>query len=54
MSYKEAQNVEVFKAVTRTGKSLLELYVEVKEERDVAIAQLAVCRIGTFSDPLED
>jgi hypothetical protein len=54
MSYKEAQNVEVYRAVRQSGKSLLELYVEVKEERDVAIAQLAVCRIGTFSDPLED
>ncbi len=46
MSYKEAQNVEVFKAVTTTGKSLLELYVEMRDDRDRLAVALAKLRLG--------
>lgn len=46
MSYKEAQNVEVFKEVTQTGKSLMQLYVEVKEERDKLAVALAKLKLG--------
>lgn len=46
MSYKEAQNVEVFKAVRQSGKSLLQLYIEMRDERDQLAVSLAKLKLG--------
>lgn len=50
----KAQNAEVFRVVTTTGKSLMQLYVEMRDQRDLAYSQLADCIIGTFPDRVED
>ena len=42
---KDKQNEDVYKDITRTGKSLLQLYVEVKEERDKLLTEKAANRI---------
>lgn len=46
MPKKLKQHQEVYEEVTSTGKSLLQLYVEMREERDKLATALAKSRIG--------
>jgi len=46
MTKKISQNAVVYKEITTSGKSLLQLYLEVKEERDVLAAALACKSLG--------
>lgn len=41
---KNNQYQEIFKEIN-SGKSLLQLYIEAKEERNQAISKLAACKI---------
>jgi hypothetical protein len=45
MSKNNNQNAAVYKDITESGKSLLQLYIEVKDERDKLIARLVANRI---------
>lgn len=55
---KDNQNVEVYDEITSSGKSLLQLYAEVKAERDQLAVKLATSRMGikyqSEFGPLED
>jgi glutaredoxin-related protein len=46
MPKKLKQHQEVYEAVTSSGKSLLQLYVEMRDDRDKLAAALAKSRIG--------
>jgi len=46
MSLKKKQNAEVYMSITTSGKSLLQLYMEVKKERDQLAVALACKSIG--------
>jgi glutaredoxin-related protein len=46
MSLKKSQNEEVYVALMTSGKSLLQLYIELKDERDQLAVALACKSIG--------
>jgi glutaredoxin-related protein len=46
MSLKQNQNEEVYVAITTSSKSLLQLYIELKDERDQLAVALACKAIG--------
>ena len=46
MSKLAKQNAEVYDEITSSGKSLLQLYLEMKAERDQLIVRIATKRIG--------
>ena len=45
------QNAEVYDEITTSGKSLLQLYLEMKDERDQLIVRLATHRMGIKYEP---
>jgi hypothetical protein len=49
MPKKLKQNEDVYRAITTSGKSLLQLYVDMREERDKLATALAKARIGILS-----
>ena len=51
MSKLAKQNAEVYDEITTSGKSLLQLYMEVKDERDQLIVRLATHRMGIKYGP---
>jgi len=61
MSLKAKQYAEVYEEITTSGKSLLQLYLEMKAERDQLIVRFATKRIGIpyvpefgpLGDPIE-
>ena len=40
------QNKEVFEQIAKSGKSLLQLYLELKQERDTLAVELACKSLG--------
>jgi hypothetical protein len=46
MPIQNKQNTELFKELTTSGKSLLQLYTEIKEERDQLAVALSCKAIG--------